>query len=61
MPAAFAVVKNVGKMTPDDTTVLSRELADRLSRSLDVDRDRIYVEFTDSVGYLWGWNGETLG
>ena len=60
-PAAFAAVKNVGKTTPDDTTVLSREIADRLSRSLDVDRDRIYVEFTDAVGYLWGWNGETFG
>jgi hypothetical protein len=23
-------------------------------------RDRIYVEFTDAVGYLWGWNGETF-
>ena len=32
-PAAFAVVKNVGKMTPDDTTVLSRELAASKTRA----------------------------
>jgi phenylpyruvate tautomerase len=60
-PAAFASVKNVGKMTPDDTAFLSREICERLSRSLGVDRDRVYVEFADAVGYLWGWNGETFG
>ncbi len=60
-PAAFAVVKNVGKMTPDDTTFLSREICDRLARGLSVDRDRIYIEFADATGYLWGWNGDTFG
>jgi phenylpyruvate tautomerase len=60
-PAAFAAVKNVGKMTPDDTTFLSKELCDRLARGLAVARDRIYIEFTDATGYLWGWNGDTFG
>ena len=60
-PAAFVAVKNVGKMTSDDTTGLSAALCDRLSSGLGVARDRIYVEFTDAVGYLWGWNGETFG
>jgi len=60
-PAAFVTVKNVGKMTADDTHALSAALCDRLSSGLGVGRDRIYVEFTDAVGYLWGWNGETFG
>jgi phenylpyruvate tautomerase len=60
-PAAFVAVKNVGKMTADDTNALSAALCDRLSAALGVGRDRIYVEFTDAVGYLWGWNGETFG
>jgi hypothetical protein len=59
--AAFAVVKNVGKMTADDTSFLSREICDRLARALDIERDRIYIEFTDAAGYLWGWNGDTFG
>jgi hypothetical protein len=61
VPAAFVVVKNVGKMTPDDTSFLSREICDRLARSLAIERERIYIEFTDAVGYLWGWNGDTFG
>jgi hypothetical protein len=60
-PAAFVAVKNVGKMTADDTNALSAARCDRLSPALGVARDRIYVEFTDAVGYLWGWNGETFG
>ncbi|HVV16320.1 MAG TPA: phenylpyruvate tautomerase MIF-related protein [Polyangia bacterium] len=60
-PAAFVAVRNVGQMTPDDTSALSAALCDRLSAGLGVARDRIYVEFGDAVGYLWGWNGETFG
>jgi len=60
-PAAFVAVKNVGKMTADDTSELSAALCDRLSAGLGVARDRVYVEFADAVGYLWGWNGETFG
>lgn len=60
-PAAFVAVKNVGKMTAEDTSALSAALCDRLSSGLGVGRDRIYVEFTDATGYLWGWNGETFG
>jgi phenylpyruvate tautomerase len=60
-PAAFVAVKNIGKMTPDDTTRLSGEICDRLAPALGVARDRIYIDFADAVGYLWGWNGETFG
>ncbi len=60
-PAAFVAVKNVGTMTADDTSGLSAALCDRLAPGLGVARDRIYIEFTDATGYLWGWNGETFG
>ncbi len=60
-PAAYVEVKNVGKMSPDDTTTLSGEICERLAAGLGVPRDRIYIEFADAAGYLWGWNGETFG
>ena len=60
-PSAFITVKNVGKMTADDTNGLSAALCDRVSAGLGVARDRIYIEFSDAAGYLWGWNGETFG
>lgn len=59
-PTAFVAVKNIGKMTPEDTTELSREICDRLARGLGLPPDRVYIEFADSVDYLWGWNGETF-
>ena len=60
-PAAFVAVKNIGKMTPDDTAALSREISARLTRALGVPADRVYIDFADAVDYLWGWNGETFG
>jgi phenylpyruvate tautomerase PptA (4-oxalocrotonate tautomerase family) len=60
-PAAFVAVKNVGKMTADDTETLSKEICERVAAGLGVARDRIYIEFADAVGYLWGWNGGTFG
>jgi phenylpyruvate tautomerase len=60
-PAAFVTVKNVGKMTANDTETLSGEICERLATGLGVARDRIYIEFADAVGYLWGWDGGTFG
>ena len=60
-PAAFVAVKNVGKMSTDDTTVLSQKICARVSQALDVPFDRIYIDFADAVGAMWGWNGETFG
>jgi phenylpyruvate tautomerase len=60
-PSAYVEVKNVGKMSPDDTTTLSAEICERLAAALGLSRDRVYIEFADVAGYLWGWNGETFG
>ena len=60
-PTAFVAVKNIGKMTGEDTEVLSKEICARVSRALDVATDRIYIDFADAVGAMWGWNGETFG
>jgi phenylpyruvate tautomerase len=60
-PAALVTVKNVGKMSGDDTTYLSQEICKRVSKALDVPFDRIYIDFVDAVGAMWGWNGETFG
>lgn len=60
-PSAFVAVKNVGKMTPGETSDLSSDICDRLVAALGIARDRIYIDFADAVGYQWGWNGETFG
>jgi phenylpyruvate tautomerase PptA (4-oxalocrotonate tautomerase family) len=58
--SCFASVKNIGRMTPDKTREMSADLSARLSKGLGVSQDRIYIEFADAVGYLWGHGGETF-
>ena len=60
-PACFATVKNVGKLTASRAAALSDDLTGRLAKGLGVARARIYLEFTEAEGRLWGWNGTTFG
>ena len=39
---------------------LSAALCDLLGQELGVPRDRIYIEFSNASGPLWGWNGATF-
>jgi phenylpyruvate tautomerase len=56
----FAAVKNVGKLAPPKTRELSRDLCARLSRGLGIPQDRVYIEFAEAVGHLWGYDGDTF-
>ena len=60
-PAAFVAVRNVGTMSPELTERLARQICESVSRALAVSFDRIYIDFADAVGAMWGWNGETFG
>lgn len=57
----FAAVKNIGKLTPDKTAKLSADLTARLAHGLGIPANRIYLEFSEAVGYLWGYDGGTFG
>lgn len=59
-PACFAVLKNVGSFTGPQTAKLSDLLCKRLSAALGVASNRIYLEFVNVQGHLWGFDGETF-
>jgi phenylpyruvate tautomerase PptA (4-oxalocrotonate tautomerase family) len=59
-PACYAELKNVGSFRPELTLRLSAELCDQLSQGLGVAKNRIYIEFADAEGYLWGHDGDTF-
>jgi phenylpyruvate tautomerase len=59
-PTCFVELKNVGNFRPELTERLSGEICERLSSALGVPKDRIYVEFSDAQGYLWGHDGVTF-
>jgi len=60
-PAAYVEVKNIGRFSPELTKRLSGEICARLSKALGVQPGRIYIEFTDAQGHLWGYDGDTFG
>jgi hypothetical protein len=60
-PACYAELKNVGRLSPDKVEQLSGLLCDAIARDLALPRDRIYIEFTNADGALWGFDGGTFG
>lgn len=60
-PACYVEVKSVGAMTPDQTSAMSQDFCQQIHQELGVALDRIYIEFADAKGFMWGWNGQTFG
>jgi phenylpyruvate tautomerase PptA (4-oxalocrotonate tautomerase family) len=59
-PACYVEVKSIGVMTPEQTRAMSADFCARLSATLGVSADRIYIEFQDADRHLWGFNGHTF-
>jgi hypothetical protein len=53
-------LKNVGTLAAEQVEDLSRKLGGELAAGLGVPADRVYIEFTNADGALWGWNGSTF-
>jgi len=59
-PACFIELMSIGTFTPEQTASLSAALCSRIEKSIGVPKSRTYIEFTNSVGHLWGHDGETF-
>ena len=60
-PACYAELKNVGRLPHEKVERLSGLLCDAIAKALSLPRDRIYIEFTNADGALWGFDGGTFG
>jgi phenylpyruvate tautomerase PptA (4-oxalocrotonate tautomerase family) len=60
-PACYLEIKSVGTMSNAQTKAMSQDFCQEIDRRLGVPTNRIYIEFADAKGYLWGWNGSTFG
>jgi len=58
-PLAYLELKSIGLPT-GRTGELSATLASLMNRHLAVSPDRVYIEFVDASGPMWGWNGATF-
>jgi phenylpyruvate tautomerase len=57
--AAYVELKSIG-LPEKDTAGLSADLCEFLKQSLDIDPERIYIEFINIPRHLWGWNKGTF-
>ncbi|MBD2103888.1 phenylpyruvate tautomerase MIF-related protein [Leptolyngbya sp. FACHB-261] len=60
-PSCYVEVKSVGNMTAAQTSSMSQDFCQQIEQALEVPKNRIYIEFTNARGELWGWNGFTFG
>lgn len=60
-PVCYVEIKSVGNMSSEQTKSMSHDFCSQISDKLDVPVNRIYIEFADAKGYMWGWNESTFG
>jgi phenylpyruvate tautomerase PptA (4-oxalocrotonate tautomerase family) len=58
-PTAFLELKSI-RLPTANTTELSQKLCAFIENSLNIPKDRIYIEFINAEASLWGWNGRTF-
>jgi hypothetical protein len=59
--ACLVEVRSVGKLTPGQTLAVTEALCPLLSERLGVAGARIFLNFTDFPGAMWGHDGGTFG
>lgn len=60
-PVCYIEIKNIGSMNSTQTKAMSQDFCKEISQNLGVEPNRIYIEFADAQGAMWGWNGSTFG
>jgi phenylpyruvate tautomerase len=59
-PTAFVELRAI-RLPEDAPGKLSKELCERLSLTVDIRADRIFLNFSDIEPGKWGWDGKTFG
>lgn len=60
-PVCYIEIKSVGSMSSSQTQAMSQDFCQQVNQAIGVPKNRIYIEFADAKGYMWGWNGSTFG
>ncbi len=56
---AFVDLRSIG-LAESETRKLSKAICDFLGKHLKLEADRIYINFANVKGSMWGWNGATF-
>ncbi|HLP88919.1 MAG TPA: phenylpyruvate tautomerase MIF-related protein [Nostocaceae cyanobacterium] len=60
-PVCYIEIKSIGTMKPEQTKAMSQDFCQQINQSLNIPTNRIYIEFNDAKGSMWGWNNTTFG
>ncbi|MDA1107927.1 MAG: phenylpyruvate tautomerase MIF-related protein [Proteobacteria bacterium] len=58
-PLAYLELKSIG-LPEAKTAALSKALCELMEQETGVKKERVYIEFANAKGSLWGWNGGTF-
>ena len=58
-PLAYLELKSIG-LPEAATKDLSDSLCTLMAQALNIEKNRIYIEFTDAPRHMWGWDGGTF-
>lgn len=58
-PAAFVELRAL-RLPEDALAGISKELCERLSLTVELRADRVFINFTDIAPSHWGWDGKTF-
>ncbi len=58
-PTAFLELKSIG-LEESATAGLSQDICGLINAELDIDPERIYIEFANAPRKMWGWNNGTF-
>ena len=58
-PLVYAELKSIG-LPETKTKDFSACLASLFAEELQVDAQRVYIEFANAERHMWGWNGSTF-
>ncbi len=58
-PTALLTLKSI-RLPTEKTEVFSQALCLFMENQLQIPKERIYIDFADLTGSMWGWNGRTF-
>ncbi len=59
-PVCYIEIKSIG-LKSDQAEAMSQDFCQQIYEHLGIPKNRIYIEFTDAKGSMWGWNSTTFG
>ncbi len=57
---AYIELKSIGALGPVVNEELTIAICDVVNDIIDIEGDKVYIEFSDVPGAYWGWNNKTF-